>query len=80
MIVSEQLGDCAVDGSAVWRRVGRRLLPPLFCISLLCQLDRANLAFAALQMDGDLGFSRTVHGAGSGKRQAPSRSQIAQCS
>lgn len=44
----------------------RRLLPPLFLVSLCCQIDRSNLAFAALQMDEDLGFSRTVHGLGSG--------------
>lgn len=79
----------AVDSATVWTRVNRRLLPPLFVVSLVCQvgrvygtagklpcvlsdcfnyvqLDRSNLAFAALQMDSDLGFSRTVHGAGSG--------------
>lgn len=55
---------------AVERHLGRRLLPPLFLVSLLCQLDRSNLAFAALQMDGDLGFSKTIHGLGSGERLA----------
>ena len=56
----------AVDPAAVRRAVHLRLLPPLFLVSFLCQLDRGNLAFAALQMDADLGISRTIHGLGSG--------------
>ncbi|PSC74031.1 MFS transporter isoform A [Micractinium conductrix] len=55
-----------IDGEALERRLARRLLPPLFMVSLLCQLDRSNLAFAALQMDAQLGFSKTIHGLGSG--------------
>lgn len=51
---------------ALERRLLLRLVPPLFLVSLLCQLDRSNLAFAALGMDAQLGFSRTVHGLGSG--------------
>lgn len=61
-------GVVAVDGAAVRRRVHRRLLPPLFLLSLFCQLDRANLSFAALQMATDLPFfSRTIQGLGSGE-------------
>lgn len=67
-----------VDERRVRRRVALRLLPPLFLVSLLCQLDRANLAFAALQMDEDLGLSRTIHGLGSGaRRRAPPAARCA---
>lgn len=56
-----------VDGAAVWRKLRWRLLPPLFFVSLCCQLDRSNLSFAALQMRHDLPwFSRSVQGLGSG--------------
>ncbi|KFM26479.1 Putative tartrate transporter [Auxenochlorella protothecoides] len=48
------------------RRVFWRVIPLLFAIAYTSQLDRTNLAFAALQLDADLGFSRTVHGLGSG--------------
>ncbi|KDD73919.1 hypothetical protein H632_c1731p1, partial [Helicosporidium sp. ATCC 50920] len=43
-----------------------RLIPPLFAVSLSCQLDRGNVAFASLRMDADLGISRAAHGLGSG--------------
>ncbi|RMZ56540.1 hypothetical protein APUTEX25_001387 [Auxenochlorella protothecoides] len=41
------------------RRVFWRVIPLLFAIAYTSQLDRTNLAFAALQLDADLGFSRT---------------------
>jgi hypothetical protein len=66
MITVDAAAAAAVDAAAVRRAVHVRLLPPLFLVSLLCQLDRSNLAFAALQMDADLGISRTIHGLGSG--------------
>ncbi|KAL4451937.1 hypothetical protein ABPG75_007599 [Micractinium tetrahymenae] len=56
-----------VDGAAVQRRVNRRCLPPLFLVALACQIDRSNLAYAALQLSADLSFfTRTVQGLGSG--------------
>lgn len=55
-----------LPSQALERRLLLRLVPPLFLVSLACQLDRSNLAFAALTMDAQLGFSRTVHGLGSG--------------
>ena len=64
-----RLSSC-IACNAVLRRVGARLLPLFFAVSFLCQLDRSNLAFAALQMDKDLGLNRTVQGLGSG-RPAP---------
>ena len=66
MITVDAAAAAAVDAAAVRRAVHVRLLPPLFLVSLLCQLDRSNLAFAALQMDADLGISLTIHGLGSG--------------
>jgi len=56
-----------LDSAAVFRRLSCRLLPPLFLVSLVCQLDRANLSFAALQMREELDFfTRTIQGLGSG--------------
>jgi D-galactonate transporter len=43
-----------------------RLLPFLFLCYLLAYLDRVNVGFAKLQMQGDLGFSDTVYGIGAG--------------
>lgn len=39
-------------------QVSRRLLPCLFLLALACSLDRANLSFAALQLNQDLGFTK----------------------
>ena len=52
------------------RRVGLHLLPKFFAVALLCNLDRANLAFAAPQLNADLGFSKRVYGFGSGQPAA----------
>ena len=44
---------------------------PLFCsLAMLCYLDRVNLAFAARQLNEDLGFSKAVYGLGSGAGSA----------
>jgi D-galactonate transporter len=43
-----------------------RLLPFLFLCYVLAYLDRVNVGFAKLQMQGDLGFSDTVYGIGAG--------------
>ncbi|KAK9837315.1 hypothetical protein WJX81_005659 [Elliptochloris bilobata] len=56
----------AVDGEAVLARVSRHILPLFFSLALLNSIDRANLSFAALQLNTDLGFSRSVYGFGSG--------------
>ena len=48
------------------RAVSRRVLPWLFLTSTACYLDRGNVAFAAAQLERDLGFSRRVYGIGSG--------------
>jgi MFS family permease len=43
-----------------------RIIPLLFCLWMLAWLDRANVAFAKLQMVSDLHFSETVYGLGAG--------------
>ena len=49
------------------KRVNWHLLPIFFMLALLCSIDRANLSFAALQMNHDLHFSKAVYGMGSGE-------------
>src|SRR5215471_2830384 len=46
------------------RRVTTRLLPFLFTLYVVNWMDRDNLAFAKLQMAGDLGLSATAYGFG----------------
>jgi len=51
---------------ATMAKVARRVLPFVFLLYIVCYIDRVNVAFAALQMNADLGFSATVYGLGSG--------------
>ncbi len=44
----------------------RRLIPFLFGIYIVAYLDRVNVSFAQLQLEGDLGFSDTIFGLGAG--------------
>jgi ACS family tartrate transporter-like MFS transporter len=46
------------------RRIAWRLLPFVFLLYLVAYLDRANVSFAALRMNLDLGFSDRVFGLG----------------
>jgi MFS transporter, ACS family, tartrate transporter len=46
------------------RRIGWRLLPFVFLLYLVAYVDRANMSFAALKMNLDLGFSDRVYGLG----------------
>src|SRR6185437_5389434 len=48
------------------RRIAMRLLPFLFVLYIANYLDRTNLAYAALGMSRDLGFSDRVIGLGVG--------------
>lgn len=48
------------------RRITRRLIPFLFILYIVAFLDRVNVAYAALQMTADLGFSPEVFGFGAG--------------
>src|ERR1700728_1580711 len=45
-------------------RVAWRLLPFLFLMFVWCLIDRVNLAFAALTMNADLGFTSTMYSLG----------------
>lgn len=57
--------DAALE-QAVTRRTGRRLLPLLFLLYVVCFVDRTNVGFAALQMNRDLAFGPAVYGLGAG--------------
>ena len=48
------------------RKVYLRLLPFTFILYLICYLDRANIGFAALTMNRDLGLSPYIYGLGAG--------------
>ena len=53
--------EARITSKNVWR-----LLPLIMLIAVVNYLDRANIAFAALQMNKDLGFSPSVYGFGAG--------------
>ena len=53
-------------GRATLTKVGWRLLPFLLLLYVIAWIDRVNISYAALQMNADLGFSRTVYGLGAG--------------
>jgi len=53
-------------GEHTRRRIAVRLLPFLFILYVVNYIDRSNLAYAALGMTRDLGFSDRVFGMGAG--------------
>ena len=50
----------------VIRKVSWRIVPFVALCYFVCYLDRVNVGFAALTMNGDLGFTATVFGWGAG--------------
>ena len=48
----------------IMRKVSRHTIPWLFALGVVCYLDRTNLAFAAVQLSQDLGFSCAIYGLG----------------
>ncbi len=61
--------DSDLDSSLPARTVAkirRRILPFIFALYIAAYLDRANVAFAKLSMQADLGFSEAVFGFGAG--------------
>jgi D-galactonate transporter len=56
----------AAFADAVYRKVGLRLIPLLFACYIAAYLDRVNVGFAKLQMQGALGLSDAVYGLGAG--------------
>lgn len=55
----------AVEKSAT-RRIAFRILPFLWLLYMIAFLDRVNVAYAALEMSHNLGFSDRVFGLGAG--------------
>lgn len=53
-------------GSKVYGKVTRRILPVLFLCYILAYLDRVNVGFAKLEMNGEPWFSDSVFALGSG--------------
>jgi ACS family tartrate transporter-like MFS transporter len=58
--------DAGVDPRAVGRKVAWRILPLIFLLYIVSYLDRANVAFAKLQMSKLPGFTEDVFGWGFG--------------
>ena len=52
--------------AAAYRKVTWRLMPFLLLCYILAYLDRVNVGFAKLQMQGELGMSDAVYGLGAG--------------
>src|SRR3546814_15507938 len=52
-------------GAATVRRITWRLMPLLCLLYLVAYIDRQNVAYAKLQMVGDLGLSEAAYGLGS---------------
>ena len=48
------------------KRVDRKILPWVFSIGVLSYIDRTNLAFAAVELNRDLGYSCKTYGLGAG--------------
>lgn len=51
---------------AIFRKCAWRLIPLLICANFASYIDRANVGYAALTMNRDLGFSPAVFGFGAG--------------
>jgi MFS transporter, ACS family, tartrate transporter len=50
----------------VFTKCAWRLIPLIMLLYVISNIDRVNVGFAALTMNKDLGFSRSVYGFGSG--------------
>jgi sugar phosphate permease len=55
-----------VDEAAVLKKLNRHIVVKFFIMTILCYIDRTNLAYAALQLNKSLGFTEKVYGLGSG--------------
>jgi ACS family tartrate transporter-like MFS transporter len=63
---AELVKDEAALGARTLRKAGWRLIPLLSVCYAVAYMDRANVSFAALQMNHDLGFDAGVYGFGAG--------------
>ncbi len=59
-------GVTVVNGADTMRRVTARIVPFLLACYFVSFLDRVNVAFAAIQMNKDLGFTPAIYGFGAG--------------
>jgi len=66
MSPADARANAAVVGHSALAKVSRRLLPLLGLGYGVSYIDRVNISFAALRMNGDLHFSATVYGLGGG--------------
>ena len=55
-----------MDEKQVMRKCTWHLVPLFFALATICYLDRANLAYAALQLLQDLNFTETTYSIGAG--------------
>jgi sugar phosphate permease len=51
-------------GRRARRRISIRLLPLVFAMYVVCYVDRANVSFASLRMNADIGLSARSYGFG----------------
>lgn len=63
--LSRDVADSDIEKSTV-RAVSIRILPFLILAYFVCVLDRVNVAFAALTMNADLGFTPLIYAWGAG--------------
>lgn len=62
---SSKAGDTpAVDHKVVLAKLNSHLLWKFFALTVLCYIDRTNLAFAAIQLNKNLGFTEHIYGVG----------------
>ncbi|WP_225869763.1 MFS transporter [Glaciimonas sp. PCH181] len=55
-----------LDADKTFKKITRRLIPLLFIIYLMANIDRVNVGIAQLQMKSALGFTDAVYGMGAG--------------
>ncbi len=65
-ILASRADDTNADGPAIATKVIRNLVPFMFVLYFINQVDRVNVAFAALTMNKDLGFTAEIYGFGAG--------------
>ena len=64
-VANSKTGDAhAVDHKVVLAKLNSHLLWKFFALTVLCYIDRTNLAFAAIQLNKNLGFTEHIYGVG----------------
>src|SRR4051812_43943161 len=56
----------SIDEARVMRRVFRRIVPLCFLLYIISYIERANIGYAALQMNAELGLSPDAFGFAAG--------------